>query len=275
MSDAEGYSARVDALAGATAGVTTDVIFYALDSYKIMKQNNQPIRPANLLRGVLPNVLMGSATSFGIFFGLYNVSKRKLDAMRCSSGMSVLISSIVAGVPSSFVAIPADTVKKRMVLHGQGAAQCCAFLYKSYGIQGFFIGWQANLVKDLPFIALKMTLYEGMARAYLDLKGVKQQSGARHGVDLLTGGETAGVGFASGLLTAVITTPLDTINTRLKSGRLSHDMGLLAAGRHVLAQEGLAALFSGLAPRAVIVSLGSTFFWSFYASCRTSLHAVM
>ena len=267
------YSARIDAAAGATAGVVTDVIFYALDSYKILRQNDQPIRPANLFRGVLPNVLMGSATSFGVFFGVYNVVKREMETVPwASEGSVVLTASIVAGVPSSLIAVPADIVKKRMVLHGQTAVECCSLLYRSFGVGGFFIGWQANLAKDIPFIALKMTLYEGMARAYLHLEGGPRK---RCGADSLSGREAAGIGFASGLATAVCTSPLDTINTRLKSGRLARDTGLLAAGRHVWATEGFRALFRGLAARALIVSCGSTFFWSFYASCRGRLHELL
>ena len=37
------------------------------------------------------------------------------------------------------------------------------------GILGFFVGWQANLTKDVPFAALKLSLYEGTAYATHEL----------------------------------------------------------------------------------------------------------
>jgi hypothetical protein len=71
---------------------------------------------------------------------------------------------------------------------------------KRHGPRGFFLGTSANLVKDLPFAALKMTLYETATSMYLRMQGEVE---ARQ----LTPPEAALVGFASGSATGIITCP--------------------------------------------------------------------
>lgn len=68
-----------EAIAGGIAGITTDAIFYPLDTYKVMKQTDQPIKIKRLLRGVLPIAISGSGPSFAIFFGTYSPLKRTIQ----------------------------------------------------------------------------------------------------------------------------------------------------------------------------------------------------
>jgi hypothetical protein len=126
------------------------------------------------------------------------------------------------------------------------------------GIGGFFLGWRANLTKDVAFAAIKMSLYEGVARAYVQLarpaststssrqtasSSLISDTGARssdagssHGSsssDGLSPRESALVGLASGALTALATCPIDNVNTRIKSGELGAGIGVLAAHAEV------------------------------------------
>ena len=39
---------------------------------------------------------------------------------------------------------------------------------------------------------------------------------------------------------------------------------VLSCGRKILVEEGLSALFRGLVPRVIIISLGSSMFWPAY-----------
>jgi len=105
-----------------------------------------------------------------------------------------------------------------------------------------------------------MTLYEGLVMAYMSLSG--QQSGT-----LPTPLEASGAGLASGVVTAVLTCPLDVINTRIKAGDLA-TTSMMEAGRQVVQRDGTRALFVGLGPRMFIIGFGSSLFWSVYANVK-------
>jgi hypothetical protein len=138
----------------------------------------------------------------------------------------------VSAIPSSIAAVPADVIKKRLILghhdssdlnhrHSNSHNSVTATIrsiYRTGGAREFFLGWKANLSKDVLFSAVKMSLYEGWARVYLS---VKNRSSGKYAVGTaadLNGYEAAGAGMVSGVATAVLTCPIDCVNTRIKSG---------------------------------------------------------
>lgn len=298
-------------LGGAFAGISTDLIFYGLDSYKVMKQASSApgqnggakIKFSKLFQGVLPIAVIGSGPSFGVFFAGYGIMRDILQNSGVSDSMAVLASSLVNAVPSSIVAVPADVVKKQMLLSSSQHSgsepigtevkkpkitvrSIVHSVYRQHGVRGFFLGWQANMLKDIPFAAIKMSLYESIARIYLryvvfhdynKAKSLSQKEGSEKSnasteghhhehlnSDMLNKTDAAIVGFISGAITAVLTNPLDCANTRIKSGELSH-FSLVQAHREIVRKDGAMALFRGLLPRTVIIGFGSTVFWFFYA----------
>ena len=141
----------------------------------------------------------------------------------------------MSAIPSSIAAVPADVIKKRLILGHHGSdlshnhsnsnsnssvSATIRTIYRTGGMREFFLGWKANLSKDILFSAVKMSLYEGWARVYLS---VKNRSSGRHARSMgtaadLNGYEAAGAGMVSGVATAVLTCPIDCVNTRIKSG---------------------------------------------------------
>ena len=71
------------------------------------------------------------------------------------------------------------------------------------------------------------------------------------------------VGFGSGVVTALVTAPLDVVNTRIKGGLLPAEFnGIWAGAQYIAQREGLRALWTGIFPRTLIIGFGSsTFFW--------------
>lgn len=261
---------------GAIAGIGTEVIFYGLDSYKVMKQAGEPLQMSRLFRGALPIAMLGSGPSFGVFFFGYGYlrdhSQQLLAPYNVPASIPVLVASLISAVPSSLVAVPADVLKKRLILTTEGNKSLFATaksIVAKDGIAGLFVGWNANLLKDIPFAAIKMSLYEGIARMYLDMVYVQTSKRPEWkdqalNSDMLSQQDAAVVGFLSGAVTAVLTNPLDCVNTRMKSGELSQ-MSLLQAHKHIVKQDGVKALFRGIIPRITIIGLGSTVFWWLYA----------
>ena len=302
------------------AGVLTEVIFYGLDSYKVFSQAGGEVKMSRLFRGALPIALLGSGPSFGVFFLCYNPLRNFMSAkLGPGSGQesaSVLFASVVSCVPSSIVAVPADVVKKRMLL-GTPSGSSGHFtssvsvsvrsvvldIVRNGGIHSLFLGWQANLLKDIPFCGIKMSLYEGFARMYLRYKhthssmnsiniktnmiteGIPNNTNnpnnpnSLHSEDIATSKlsgdhlsrvESAGIGLMSGLATAILTCPIDCVNTRIKSGELA-EFSIVGAHMEIIRRDGTKALFRGLVPRSLILGLGSTLFWYLEAMFRHAM----
>merc|ERR1711904_299731 len=121
----------------------------------------QEIKLRRLTRGLLSLSLTGSAPSIAAFFVLYSPLKRAVDGTGIYGG--VLAASAIAAVPASLVAVPADVVKKHVVLGIAKSPQAAAReIVQQRGVNGLFVGWQANVAKDVPFAVVKMALFEGI-----------------------------------------------------------------------------------------------------------------
>jgi hypothetical protein len=93
--------------------------------------------------------------------------------------------------------------------------------------------------------------------------------------DALSSLEAGLVGLLSGVLTAILTCPIDCVNTRIKSGeRALQNLSVTAAHFEIIKKDGVTALFRGLVPRSAILGLGSTVFWFLQASVMAQLQRV-
>jgi solute carrier family 25 S-adenosylmethionine transporter 26 len=135
---------------------------------------------------------------------------------------------------------------------------------KNGGFRGLFLGWQTNLMKDIPFAGLKISLYENIKSQYL-LYSKK---------DEVTAVESGVVGLVAGTITSILTCPIDCVNTRIKSGELAK-YNVVEAHKEIVRRNGVKALFRGLLPRTVILSLGSSVFWFWYNKLQDSMKAAI
>ena len=357
MSSSLSRDATLTGLSGAFGGIATEFLFYGLDSYKVMKQANQATSFKRLFRGALPVAIIGSGPSYGAFFFCYEplcaIFRKHLGPEH--EGSSVLMASFLSGIPSSLIAIPADVLKKQIILgrespSGANTVASSSNLNKNppagsrsalltaikavfkrgHGIKGFFLGWRVNIIEDVAFSVVEMSFYEGFKRLYLNYKeehlhgqgpalswwgqqmstrhsshvsrqdnisnenapvsnlgsrlvGSSDASGVphlqpsiSHAIEMkdLSDSESAGVGFLTGICTAVITCPLDCLNTRIKSGELAH-LNIARAFRFMVQRDGMRSLTRGLGPRMIIIGFGSAVFWYCQSSCKHVLSSIL
>mmetsp|Transcript_39688 Transcript_39688/g.55101 ORF Transcript_39688/g.55101 Transcript_39688/m.55101 type:complete len:300 (+) Transcript_39688:46-945(+) len=280
-----------NASAGYVGGLVTDVVFYVLDSYKVQQQTqtlsaagtsiSSRIQISQLARGIGPISLLGSGTSFALFFSIYGPLKDGIVSSHAyasptttspalaSNSVSIAIASMFAAVPATIIGIPADTVKKQVVVGNYPSALSAATaIWRQRGPYGFLVGWRANLVRDIPFSAVKMTLYESMATLCHSVRGV---SANEH----LSPLDSSLVGFASGGFTAVFSNPLDVLNTRIKASVGLNSMGIIDTTRHIARKEGISVFFRGIVPRVLIFGFGSSVFWTTHSYAHTMLTNVI
>jgi hypothetical protein len=103
-----------------------------------------------------------------VFFALYTPMQETLGG----GAGATAVAAMAATIPSTLVGVPADTVKKQLVVGKYPSATAAALgVLRTQGPAGLFRGWQANVGRDVPFAVLKMSLYEGLAAMYKSLRG--------------------------------------------------------------------------------------------------------
>ena len=247
-------TALTEALGGATAGIIADGTLYAIDSAKVRSQTTPMVSSGKsngmiLFRGLVPTVLLGSVPVFGVFFLLYAPMRDTLIYQDCREGLP--IASAICAVPATIVGVPADVLKKRLVLGIDNTTTSAIrnVLKEHGGARGLFAGWHVNLMKDIPFAGVKIGLYEWLAHRY------KQY----FELETLTSTGAAVSGVASGVGCAILTAPLDVVNTRIKSS--SGRSSMIHVASSIIQREGIRAMFRGVLLRSFVLGTGSMLFW--------------
>ena len=256
-----------EAVGGGVAGVLADSVLYGIDSAKVRAQYKfaSSLTPRNmsiLFKGLVPTVLLGSLPVFGTFFLLYAPLKVVLQ----ENGYSQLLplASMLCAVPATVIGVPADVLKKRLVLGIDPSVKVAiARVTETQGIKGLFAGWHVNLIRDLPFSAIKIGLYEWFVYEWKLVN--------HYAVDeMITPAGAAACGVSSGVACAVMTCPLDVVNTRIKAGGVVGN-SILHVGATIVKSEGFAALFQGVLLRSFALGVGSSIFWPIQRGVAESL----
>lgn len=250
-------TALAESAGGAAAGIVADSVLYAIDSAKVRAQHKSAasLSVGNisiLFRGLAPTVLLGSLPVFGSFFLFY----APLRVVLQEHGYEQLLplASAICAVPATVVGVPADVIKKRLVLGvDPNVRAAISSATAERGMRGLFAGWHVNLVRDLPFAGVKIGLYEWFAYTWKMLNHIPIDQP-------ITPGGAATCGVTSGVVCAVLTCPLDVVNTRIKAGNVETS-SILRVGSEILKKEGVTALFRGVALRSLVLGAGSSIFW--------------
>lgn len=174
--------------------------------------------------------------------------------------------------------VPIEVIKQRMQVHQyQGSLVAAARqVYASEGLLGFYRGFQATIQREIPFACLQYPLYEALKKSWQSRRGE------------ISSWQAALCGSVAGGLTAVLTTPLDVIKTRiiLAQRRGTGVVGADDAARwlapssaspgralgRLWREGGMARLFAGVGPRTVWISLGGFIFFGAYEKAKRILH---
>lgn len=171
-----------------------------------------------------------------------------------------------AEVATCIVRNPFEVVKQQMQA-GQHASTAAALrkLWRQGGLASFYVGYGTLLAREIPFDALQFALYEWLKRSWAARKGP-------HAPLTLT--DNMVVGCVSGGATAVLTTPLDVVKTRLMTqaaGAPDAYRGMVHGLQRICAEEGAARLFAGAVPRMLWISLGGAIFFGTFEEARRRL----
>lgn len=138
-------------------------------------------------------------------------------------------------------------------------------IFRTEGVKGFFSGFGATAIRDAPYAGLYVLFYEHSKRRLSRMKH-KVSIGADLGSSM-TASTSAGINFVSGVVAAgaatALTNPFDAIKTRLQLQPKEY-RNMVQAARKLIADDGVKALFDGLAIRMGRKALSSALAWTLY-----------
>jgi len=246
---------------GAVAGLVVDLTLYPVDTVKTRMQAPGGFSAARGFRGIyrgISSVIVGSAPGAATFFTVYETAKYQLEPYVQSELQKYLLAASMGEAMACLVRVPMDNVKSKMQAGLYNTTrQTCAGIMARGGFRGHFVGYLPTLAREVPFSATQFTLYETMKNTWSRANGTADVSPR----------EAAVIGAVSGGFSAVVTTPLDVVKTRLMLGADSHGVayrGFRDATARIYAEGGMATLFSGVVPRTMLISLGGVFFFGSY-----------
>lgn len=111
---------------------------------------------------------LGSSISYPLYIGLQMSIFYELR----SKETNIILSGALAGLVAQTTMYPADTIKKHLQLNGIHSTEkkynsirgCIRFIYKSYGITGFYTGLKTNIVKSVPGAVIQFYIYENLKK---------------------------------------------------------------------------------------------------------------
>ncbi|CAE7734638.1 SAMC1 [Symbiodinium sp. KB8] len=249
-----------------------DFVLYPLDTIKTRLQTKGGAGKVNknsLFSGLL-SAMLGSFPGAATFWTAYSGSKSLLAPL--AGGDSAAAAGLVHGLAAAMADVavvavrnPFEVVKQQMQagMHSSSLTAAKTIL-RNQGVAGLYAGYFSTVLREVPFDAAQFMLYEWM-------KGKARK--ARGGRDLVLW-ENAILGSIAGGCSAAVTTPLDVVKTRLMTQGTSRAYtGVWHGLTTVAREEGVAALFSGIVPRVMWISLGGAIFIGSFEEFRRRLTA--
>ena len=202
-----------------------------------------------------------------------------------------MLSASLAETAACLIRVPTEVIKSRQqtLSYGEKVSTFQAFLAvgKEAGVRGYYRGFASTVGREIPFTCIQFPLYEHFKSTFAQRRRrqlsnpLSTSSSSTSSRGQIPGSEVALAGSTAGAIAAALTTPLDVAKTRImlyregkppvvpssaSSSSAPVTLGpgvnrkILPTLRHILANEGPGALFSGIVPRTLWIGLGGAVF---------------
>eukprot|EP00899_Mesostigma_viride_P021890 jgi/Mesvir1/29702/Mv00935-RA.1 len=168
-------------VAGLSASFATKLLLQPFDTAKTVMQGTRAsmagganmaacMRHIVATRGVpgLYTGLLGSmatsAPSTGVFVTVYETVKAALTkAAPATTPFAPMVAALVGNMVASVVRVPPEVVKQRvqMGLYPNMVA-ACGTMWQQGGVRAFYLGYWAQLIRDIPYSALQFATFEAL-----------------------------------------------------------------------------------------------------------------
>ncbi|ORX63423.1 mitochondrial carrier [Linderina pennispora] len=191
----------------------------------------------------LSSAVIGSSPGAAMFFLTYE----KVKAMAERRAVHMFAAS-AGEVAACMVRVPTEVIKQRLqTKHHPSLGKAVRGTYHAEGILGFYRGYLTTVVREIPFTCIQFPIYEYMKAAVC--------------------------GSISGGFAAAVTTPLDVVKTRVMLSMKGMEAHMQYSGIgntlvRIAREEGFRALFSGVVPGTIWISIGGFVFLGSYEKVK-------
>ena len=201
-----------------------------------------------LYRGLSP-VVFSAIPGTTLFFVGIQTTKNKLG----DSGLGNALSGLSGQIAGSIVWVPSEVLKEvrqmtlsKPELQNMNVPGLTRYILRTEGIKGMYRGFIPQLFTFGPFNSLGLYLSSHLQK--------KMHENNQSNLLFSFFANYIGFGFS-----AAITTPIDVIKTRLQVGagnpKLFSDHSIISCTKHIVKQQGITELFSGMGARMQWLSL--------------------
>jgi len=251
-------------IAGGCAGTSVDVALFPLDTIRTRMQSAEGFFKSGGFKGVyngLSSAALGSAPGAAAFFATYETMKSVIKRNTGSEHWTHHAAASSCGeVAACLIRVPTEVLKQNMqVGHYSSLPEAVAGTYKSGGlIGGFYNGFGTTIAREIPFAFIQFPIYEALKKTWAGYQG--KETNPIQG---------AACGSAAGAFAGAVTTPLDVCKTRIMLEQPAEGVpkkytGTYQALRTIAMEEGSMALFNGVAPRVMWITIGGFIFFGAY-----------
>jgi solute carrier family 25 (mitochondrial S-adenosylmethionine transporter), member 26 len=185
-----------------------------------------------------------------------------------------MLAGCAGEIAGCIIRVPAEVVKQRAQAGQSGGRSWNTFtnILKTHSAGGptrvvreLYRGAGVTLLRELPFTMIQFPLWEALKAWHVGKYGPASShlsSSTTSPGEAISAIPAALYGSLAGAVAAGITTPLDVLKTRLMLARES--VGAVEMLRRIVQTSGPTALFAGLAPRTIWISLGGAIFLGSY-----------
>jgi solute carrier family 25 S-adenosylmethionine transporter 26 len=254
-------------IAGGLCQFFADAMMFPLDSIKTRLQASNAER--NFVRGA-ENVskysgfsMIFSAFPSGItYFSTYEAIKSVWSSIPILSQYETARNSFAGAmseVSQNLVVNPFEIIKQNMQIGlSRTLLGSMREIYRVRGISGFYVGYLSLMLREMPFSATQMPLYEIFREKAKKRTGKKKLAPWENG---LNGAMAAGIA-------GMLTTPVDVIKTKMMTQQGKKYKNTWDCTKQVWRNEGPLKFLSGAHLRVFSVSSAFFVFFSLYESVR-------
>ena len=269
-------------LAGAVQKTAKELLLHPLDTAKARLQFSSRRRALGELfeapyAGLAPALISG-APAASAFFAVKDATKRGVEGLQLGKSETTLLAVLCANVAYWGIKNPSEVLKVRRQAGVAGETlEAASTLWRAEGLGGFYSSAGPNYAYSTPVDVTKFLLYEQLKtqvrrrpRATPRLRrgpssvpvpsssstphsarrtSVPRQIKAGRNGASLSPLEAAVGGAISASTAQAIATPLDVARVRIMTADGAPSGGVVGTVRTIVAEEGVSALYTGVAPK--------------------------
>jgi solute carrier family 25 S-adenosylmethionine transporter 26 len=258
-------------IAGGIAGITVDISLHPIDTIKTRLMAQEGFWKSGGMKGTWKGVVpvaLGAAPSAAVFFSTYESFKGALK--KANNGEAQWwhhsVASSLGEICACSVRVPTMLIANNMQV-GKFASviEAVTAIHAAGGIGAFWTGFGTMVARDIPFACLQFPIYEKTKAVWAGYQGAPTSP--------LQG---ACCGSFAGSISGAMTTPLEVVKTRIMlDGSIGSQSkkytGTLSTLSTIAREEGVLALYSGIAPRVFWITLGGFVFFGAYENASKQL----